>query len=284
MRAGGRHLFTPREVVPPTQATISGPRYFGKSAASTPAGSEPPPSEVEKARAEKLKVEAAMQALRAVDMADGPAYAQLQDRLVAMDIVLGEHAAAKKAAVPLEVRLSRVAKERDDTAKKLSRTKELLAQAAEELRKALQTVNELHDRGRAQETKHAKLTAELRELGQRMSEEAEHQSSSSDDDIEDPDAPMSSDRGSDTGHPDGPEQSPGAAAASDGAAGHASCGCIRGRWADMSSSSAAAGSAEQGQLEDLLAMGAEALKRQVPPAAEGDPEDPKRAKSSRRPA
>jgi hypothetical protein len=271
-------------VVPPSQATISGPKYFGTPADPAAAGTTAP-TEVEKARAEKIKVEAAMQALRDVGMADGPAFAQLQDRLLAMDIVLGEHAAARKAAVPLEVRLSRVAKERDDTAKKLSRTKELLDKAAEELRKALHTVNELHDRGRAQEAKHAKLTAELRELGQRMSE-AFDEDDGTDDADEAPDAAMDSDRGSDSGRTSAPELPEGAAPASQGATSHTSCGCLRGRWADMSSpgAAAAAGGAEGDQLADLLAMGAEALKRQEPPEAEGGPEDPKRAKAGRRSA
>jgi hypothetical protein len=269
-------------VVPPTQATISGPKYFGTPDGQASAGTMPP-TEVEKARAEKTKVEAAMQALREVGMADGPAFAQLQDRLLAMDIVLGEHAAARKAAVPLEVRLSRVAKERDDTAKKLSRTKELLDKAADELRKALHTVNELHDRGRAQEAKHAKLTAELRELGQRMSEAFEVDEGT-DDDEDPPDASMDSDRGSDSGRTAAPELPEEAAPASQGATSHTSCGCLRGRWADMSSPGAAAGGAEGEQLADLLAMGAEALKRQEPPEAEGGPEDPKRAKAGRRSA
>jgi hypothetical protein len=270
-------------VVPPTQATISGPKYFGTPAASAAAGTSEP-TEVEKARAEKTKIEAAMQALRDVGMADGPAFAQLHDRLLAMDLVLGEHAAARKAAVPLDVRLSRVAKERDDTAKKLSRTKELLDKAAEELRKALHTVNELHDRGRAQEAKHAKLTAELRELGYKMSEAIDVGADGTDDEEEAPDAAMDSDRGSDSGRTSAPEQPDAAAPALPGATSHASCGCLRGRWADMSSPGAATGGAEGDQLADLLAQGAEALKRQEPPETEGGPDDPKRAKAGRRSA
>jgi hypothetical protein len=182
----------------------------------------------------------------------------------------------------LDVRLSRVAKEREDTAKKLARTKELLDKAADELRKALHTVNELHDRGRAQEAKHAKLTAELRDLGSRMSVAVELDGT--DDEEEALDAEMESDRGSDSGRASVPEQPETAAPVLSGATSHASCGCLRGRWADMSSPGATLGEVGGDQMADLLAQGAEALKRQEPPELEGGPEDPKRAKAGARKA
>jgi hypothetical protein len=269
-------------VVPPAAAIISGPKYFGKAAAESAAaatGKEPPPA-VEAARAEKAKVEAAMQALRAVDMASGPAFLELQDRLVAMDIVLGEHAAARKASVPLEIRLARAAKERDETSKKLARTKELLSSAAEDLRKALQAVNELQDRGQAQEAKLAKLTAELRELGQQMSEEAGPSSSDDeDDDADAPDDPMASPRGSESNQPEEVAPPLGAAPASSGSAGHTACGCWRGRnWADMSSAATEGGQGTL-SLESLVEQGAEALKRQVD--GHNGPEEPKRPKAGK---
>jgi hypothetical protein len=271
MRAGGRHLFTPREVVPPTHATISGPKFFGKVAAPSSAANEPP-SAADTARAEKVKVEAAMQALREVDMASGPVYAQLQDRLVAMDIVLGEHAAARREAVPLEVRLSRVAKVRDETSKKLARMKELLGPAAEELRKALKNVNDLLDPGRAQEAKFAKLTVELRELGQKMSEEAERVSSEEEEDEDGAklDDPMATPRNSDAGLPEGSKLPACAAPTPCVGAGHTSCGCLRARWGDLSSSSVDDGPQEG--FSALLAQGAEVLERLERP--EGEPEGP----------